>query len=136
MIKPQQEYRLGYDRHGVKFDLTWTAVAEPHYMKLAKSGDENPGIKNWVAKDGDFSVGHYEHAGRFTGTVEIEGEVLEINCGALRDRGWGPRHADVKDPFAPGGRMSSPPRTVGGISTTLRRPCRSKRIPSKTRRRL
>ena len=67
MIEPQQEYRFGYDRHGVKFDLTWTAWSEPHYMKLSKGGEEDPGIKNWVKKEGDFSVGHYEQAGRFTG---------------------------------------------------------------------
>ena len=52
MIEPQQEYRLGYDRHGVKFDLTWTATAEPHYMKLSSDGEEDPGIKNWVKRGG------------------------------------------------------------------------------------
>ena len=102
MVAPQKEYRLGYDRHGVKIDLSWTALAEPHYMKLTKSGDENPGIKNWVAKEGDFSVGHYEQAGWFKGTVDIEGDRIEIDCGALRDRGWGPRHADIKDPLRAG----------------------------------
>jgi hypothetical protein len=25
MIQPQREYQFGYDRHGVRFDLTWTA---------------------------------------------------------------------------------------------------------------
>lgn len=102
MIDPQQEYRFRYDRHGVKFDLTWTAMAEPHYMKLDISGDEDPGIKNWVKKDGDFSVGHYEQSGWFTGDLEINGERFEIDCGALRDRGWGPRHADVADPLRAG----------------------------------
>jgi len=102
MITPQQEYHLAYDRHGFKLDLVWTAYLEPHYMKLQKGGDVDPGIANWVAKDGDFSVGHYEQAGHFKGTVEYEGEVLEIDCGALRDRGWGPRHADVADPLRAG----------------------------------
>jgi hypothetical protein len=102
MIEPQKEYRLGYDRHGVKFDLTWTATLEPHYMKLAKDGKEDPGIANWVSRDEDFSVGHYEQPGWFTGAIEIEGDRIEIDCGALRDRGWGPRHADVKDPLRAG----------------------------------
>jgi hypothetical protein len=73
MIQPQQEYRFGYDRNDVKFDLNWTAMAEPHYMKLAKTGDEDPGIKNWVKKEGEFSVGHYEQSGWFTGTLEVGG---------------------------------------------------------------
>jgi hypothetical protein len=102
MIAPQQEYHFAYDRNGVKFDLVWTAMAEPHYMKLSKSGDEDPGIKNWVKKEGEFSVGHYEQSGWFTGTLELEGEKIDIDCGALRDRGWGPRHADVSDPLRAG----------------------------------
>jgi hypothetical protein len=102
MVKAQQEYRFAYDRHDVTIDLTWTAWSEPHYMKLQKGGEENPGIKNWVKKEGDFSVGHYEQAGHFEGTIDLQGERIEIDCGALRDRGWGPRHADVKDPLRAG----------------------------------
>lgn len=102
MIEPQQKYWFGYDRAGTKIDLTWTADAAPHYMKLKRGGDVDPGIANWVSKDGDFSVGHYEQAGRFVGTVEVEGETFDINCGALRDRGWGPRHADIADPLRAG----------------------------------
>lgn len=102
MIEPQKEYRFTYDRNGFKLDLTWTAWAEPHYMKLSTTGDEDPGIKNWVKKEGEFSVGHYEHAGRFEGTITLDGEVIPIDCGALRDRGWGPRHADIADPLRAG----------------------------------
>lgn len=102
MIEPQKKYHWTYDRHDYKFDLVWTALAEPHYMKLDKSGEESPGIKNWVARDGDLPVGHYEQAGRFKGWIEVEGERIEIDSGALRDRGWGPRHADVADPLRAG----------------------------------
>lgn len=102
MITPQREYGFGYDRNGVKLDLTWTALAEPHYMKLTRNGREDRGIETWIARDGEYSVGHYEQAGRFTGTIEIEGDIIGIDCGALRDRGWGPRHADLKDPVRTG----------------------------------
>jgi hypothetical protein len=102
MIEPQQEYQFGYERNDFKLDLTWTATMHPHYMKLSKGGEENEGIKNWVKKEGDFSVGHYEQAGWFRGTIELDGEKIEIDCGALRDRGWGPRHADVSDPLRAG----------------------------------
>ncbi|WP_293002218.1 hypothetical protein [Mycobacterium sp.] len=102
MIDPLRKYRFGYDRHGVKIDLTWTALAEPHYMKLADDGKEKQGIGNWVARAGDLSVGHYEQAGTFNGIVEIEGETIAIDCGAVRDRAWGPRYADIKDPLRTG----------------------------------
>jgi len=102
MIEPQKEYHIKYDRYGFKLDLVWKATAKPHYMKLGKSGEENPGIKNWVALEENFPVGHYEQAGWFTGWIELDGERIEINCGALRDRGWGPRHADIKDPLRAG----------------------------------
>lgn len=102
MISPQKEYHFTYNRHGFKLDLVWTAWAEPHYMKLATTGDEDPGIKNWVKKEGEFSVGHYEQSGHFQGHIELDGEVIPIDCGALRDRGWGPRHADIADPLRAG----------------------------------
>ena len=103
MIEPWKKYHLTYDRNGFKFDLTWTPfMDEPHYMKLSKSGDEDPGIKNWVKKESDLPVGHYEQAGRFQGWIELNGERIAIDCGALRDRGWGPRHADVSDPLRAG----------------------------------
>jgi hypothetical protein len=102
MIEPQRHYRFGYDHNGTRFELTWTALAEPHYMKLTMSGEETPGIKNWVEKDSGFPVGHYEQPGWFTGTLEIDSERIEIDCGALRDRGWGPRRADVSDPLRGG----------------------------------
>jgi len=104
MIEPHKEYRWTYDRFGFKLDLTWKAYAPPHYMRGPKKEgeEENPGIKNWVAPEGKLPVGHYEQAGYLTGWIELDGERIEINCGALRDRGWGPRHADIADPLRGG----------------------------------
>lgn len=102
MVEPQKEYHFGYNRHGVKIDLIWTALAEPYYMKLSKSGEEDPGLKNWVKMEDKVSVGHYEQSGWFKGTIDIRGDRIDIDCGALRDRGWGPRHADVSDPLRAG----------------------------------
>ena len=45
---------------------------QPHYLKLTKSGEENPGVK----KEGELSLGHYEQAGRFQGWIEIRGERI------------------------------------------------------------
>jgi hypothetical protein len=34
---------------------------------------------------------HYDQTGRVTGTVVLDGERIEVDCWAMRDRSWGPR---------------------------------------------
>jgi nucleoside-diphosphate-sugar epimerase len=35
------------------------------------------------------ATGHFDQAGRFQGTVTVEGETLHIECFSMRDRTWG-----------------------------------------------
>jgi hypothetical protein len=94
-IEPLKEYRLGYDINGLRLDLTWTALMEPHYMKLSTGGKLNQSIADWVSTlPEDVWVGHYEQSGWIRGTIELDGERIEVDHGSLRDHGWGPRHAD------------------------------------------
>jgi hypothetical protein len=34
---------------------------------------------------------HYDQTGRLTGTVVLDGERIDVDCYAMRDRSWGPR---------------------------------------------
>jgi hypothetical protein len=57
------------------------------------SGDVNPAFSGFwsdVASERPAD-GHFDKAGRFTGTVTIEGETLDVDCFSTRDRTWGPR---------------------------------------------
>jgi len=71
-------------------------------LSRRRSGSRSKAVDHWVKREGDLSDGYYELAGWFQGTIELNGNVIDINCGALRDRGWGPRHADVADPLRAG----------------------------------
>ena len=130
MIDPQQEYRFRYDRHGVKFDLTWTAMAEPHYMKLDISGDEDPGIKNWVKKDGDFSVGHYSNP---VGSPEISRSTVngsKSTAGHCATAVGDPVTPTSPTRYVPDGRTYSRVPTARGISMIRRPRLRSTRTRS------
>jgi hypothetical protein len=35
--------------------------------------------------------GHYDQLGRFTGTLVLDGETIEVDAYGARDRSWGPR---------------------------------------------
>jgi hypothetical protein len=88
----QKSYRLGYKNHGCEIELTWEAFTEPHEM-VRIDGGINPSFPGWWADaGGQLSTGHFEQCGRMTGTVELNGETLEIDCYSLRDHTWGPRH--------------------------------------------
>lgn len=45
---------------------------------------------------------HFDQPGRLTGTIELRGERIEVDCLSLRDRSWGPR----PEHWGRGGRMS------------------------------
>jgi hypothetical protein len=34
---------------------------------------------------------HFDQTGRTHGTIELDGETIEVDCYAMRDRSWGPR---------------------------------------------
>jgi hypothetical protein len=81
-----QSYRMVLKASkGLEFDLTWEGIMEPHEVEL---GDPNRvDLAEWGAR-------HYEQAGRMRGTVNLEGETLEVDSWSLRDRTWGPREPD------------------------------------------
>jgi len=86
MIEPQRQYRLGYDANGLKLDIVWTALDEPHHFL----GMEIEA----VGQTADNRM-HLEQMGRATGRAELNGEVFEFDSFALRDTSWGTRRIDA-----------------------------------------
>jgi len=76
--EPQRVYDLRYrdpDDDDVSFDLTFTAIMDPLHTKTS-------------GPDG----GHLDQLGRFTGTLLLDGETIEIDAYGARDRSWGSRN--------------------------------------------
>jgi len=85
VIEPRKAYRLGYDAHGFKLDITWTALDVPHHFL----GMEIEA----VGQTADNRM-HFEQMGRAVGRAELHGEVFEFDSFALRDCSWGTRRID------------------------------------------
>lgn len=94
MLEPQQRYRFTYDSPGCTYELVFIASYEPHYMRFdKKKNDVDAGMFDFVRDaPGDVTTGHYEHYGRMNGTLQLNGEHIDVvDSVAFRDRTWGPR---------------------------------------------
>jgi hypothetical protein len=69
----------------VALDLTHVAVG-PMY------GSAHDETEDAQAADQQFAKAHYEQHMHVTGTVDVEGERIEIDGYGLRDHSWGPRY--------------------------------------------
>jgi hypothetical protein len=87
---PLKQFHFTYRALGIEMDLTWTAIMDPHLMKLEKKSI-NPGISDFVTEADQLTIGHFEQPGRIRGTISIHGEVLVVDSPSLRDHTWGPR---------------------------------------------
>lgn len=96
-IKLQHAYRITYEGKGCELDLTWEGFLDPFETKSLEPEAPDPGITGWLDKGGTrgYELGHYEHFGRMTGTVVIEGDRLDVDCTSVRDHTWGPRTLDT-----------------------------------------
>lgn len=81
VLEPTRSYRLGYDDPGrYRADLRFDAVMAPRPL---------------TASGSTFGrAAHFDQIGRVTGTIEINGEHLDIDCWSMRDRTWGRRPED------------------------------------------
>lgn len=71
-IEPQHRYELSYDDpdgDDLAIRLTYTSVARPNYLGQS----------------------HLDQPGRYTGTIVLEGEEIEVDSYGFRDRSWGVR---------------------------------------------
>lgn len=71
-VEPLKKYEIGYDDpdgDDLHVNLTFEAVCEPNYL----------------------GGSHLDQPGRYTGTIMLEGEEIEVDAYGFRDRSWGPR---------------------------------------------
>jgi len=77
-LKPLTSYRLGFeDEDRLRLDLQFDAVMPPKPMRKANSSFQR--------------LSHFDQFGRVTGAITLHGELIDIDCYAIRDRSWGPR---------------------------------------------
>jgi hypothetical protein len=76
--EPGMSYGVGYDdRDRVRVDLGFEALERP--VPLRSGAPPYP------------KASHYDQTGRVTGAVVLDGERIDVDCYAMRDRSWGPR---------------------------------------------
>jgi hypothetical protein len=83
MADPKDAFSDKNPKKRIKLDLVHEAVG-PLYGHVSEKQSQNP--------EEEFAKAHYEQHMRATGTIEIDGEVLEIDGLGLRDHSWGPRY--------------------------------------------
>jgi len=83
MADPKAAFE-GNPRRKVSFDLVHEAVGPLYGHKAEKQAGEDA--------ERSFARAHFEQHMRVTGSLEIEGERLEIAGFGLRDHSWGPRY--------------------------------------------
>jgi hypothetical protein len=78
VLEPLMAYRLTYDdRDRVRADLRFDAVEPP--VALRSGTPPYP------------KAHHFDQVGHVVGTVDLDGERIDVDCYAIRDRSWGPR---------------------------------------------
>jgi len=79
--EPGRVYRLGYDDPDrLRADLRFAADMDPRPLT---AGGSTFG-----------KAAHFDQIGRVTGTIELHGEMIDIDCWSMRDRTWGRRPED------------------------------------------
>jgi hypothetical protein len=77
-LEPLQRYHVTYDHPRCSIDVIFDAILPAHVL----GADDDT--------SGTFS-GHVDQQGHVTGTITIDGERIDVDCFAMRDRSWGPR---------------------------------------------
>jgi hypothetical protein len=96
-----RDYRLSYDRNGVKFDITCKGLMEPydiHDPAMDPLAVADPAAQIANSGFGAAYAAHFDMSVRVTGTLKLGGRSWPINCLSTMDHSWGPRR---EDQFAP-----------------------------------
>lgn len=73
--EPNRVYQIGFEHRDLRLDLRYEALFQPLVSR----------------SDPPFTTGHIDQPGHVTGTMELFGETIAVDCYAMRDRAWGPR---------------------------------------------
>jgi hypothetical protein len=79
VIEPLKRYSIRYDKEGLGMNLIWEAIGPMHELKTGDAGQQ---------KTAKF---HIEQPGRLTGTIDLDGKRIAIDCFSMRDTSYGPR---------------------------------------------
>lgn len=79
-LEPGMRYELGY-----RFRSERDFVADLAFEGLTQPVPHLRGAPPFVGSS------HYDQHGRVTGTLQLRGETIEVDCFAVRDRSWGRR---------------------------------------------
>jgi hypothetical protein len=82
VLEPLTAYRVRYEDDGIALDMTFRALHPPHAVGV------EPGRH-----------GHFDQLGRVTGSLELAGERLALDCVEMRDRTWSPRRESRQQAF-------------------------------------
>jgi len=81
MLDPLKHYKITFaDRDSINLDLDWRAVMEP-WVRIGAQPHTKAGDQSTKPR-------HFDQFGHVTGTVELHGETIPIDCYAMRDRTW------------------------------------------------
>lgn len=82
LLEPLRRYRLSHkDREWIDVNLEWEAIMTPFVS---------------VGED-ESRARHFDQFGRIHGQIELNGELIPVDCLAIRDRTWSPRSERWKD---------------------------------------
>ena len=78
VVQPGMVYNLRYvDRKRINAELAFHGLEQP--VALRRGTPPYP------------AASHYDQTGHVTGHVMLDGERIDVDCYAMRDRSWGPR---------------------------------------------
>jgi hypothetical protein len=78
VVEPLMSYALAHDdRDRLRLDLRFDALEPP--VPLRSGEPPYP------------AAHHFDQTGHVAGTIRLDGETIDVDCYAMRDRSWGPR---------------------------------------------
>jgi hypothetical protein len=81
MVKPLEHYRISFaDTDSIELDLDWRAAGKP-WVRVSPQPHTREGDQSRKPR-------HLDQFGRVTGILRLHGEMIPIDCYAMRDRSW------------------------------------------------